>query len=93
MANEVTVLELNPVRSKDAPVREMPPIAVPQVLTIGGAVSSAFNRSTTIISVYTTTACNIEIGASPDGTRIFPLPANQWHDFGVLPNHKIKATA
>jgi len=92
MANELTVLELNPVVAYGAPVRQMPPRGR-QVLTIGGGASTAFQRGTTLVSIYTTTACNIEFGTAPDGTNKFPLPAGVWHDFGVMPNHKVIAVA
>ena len=93
MSNEVTVLELNPVISSEAPVRQMPPRAR-QVLSIGGSASSAFTLGTTLVAIYTTTACNIEFGTAPTGvTNKIPLPAGVWHDFGVLPGHKVIVVA
>lgn len=92
MANEVTVLELGQPRLSNAPLRKMPPIDR-QVLSIGGAVSAAFERSTTIISVYSTTACNIDIRETPASGTAFPLPAGVWHDFDVSPNHKVQVFA
>jgi len=90
MASELTVLELVAPRDSNAPVRSMPTVAR-QVLSIDGAASSAFAGKTAIISVYTTTGCYIDIAAAPSSGNKFPLPAGSWHDFSVLPGHKVRA--
>ena len=97
MANEVTVIETQGVRGRD-PARVMPPLAV-QTLSIGGAVSAAFNKSTTIVTIRTTIACKIEFsaldGTDPDGNNggEFPIDANIPHDFSVKPGAKVIAVA
>ena len=96
MANEVEVFELTATRGR-TPVRPFPPIAK-QTLSIGGAVSAAFNRSTKFITVTTTTACRIEVstkdGVDPTGSGdTFPLAANTAYDFEIIAGRKIIAVA
>lgn len=90
MANEITVLELEAPREKNAPVRKMPPLNI-QTLDAAGAASAAFKGGTCIISVYSTIATNIDIRVTPASGTKFPLPAGVWHDFDVLPGHKIRS--
>ncbi len=99
MANEVTVLELQGLRG-DAAVRPMPPLKK-QVLSIGGAVSTAFLGGTAMVSIYTTTACKIEFskldGTAPNGagagSGVFPIPATTWVDFSVRAGDQVIAVA
>jgi hypothetical protein len=90
MASEITVLELEAPRQSNAPCRKMPPVAV-QVLDAAGAASAAFAGKTTLISVYSTVATNIDIRATPATGNKFPLPAGVWHDFDVQAGHKIRS--
>ena len=89
MANEVTVLELRAPRQSNAPARPMPPVDR-QVLSIDGAASDAFEEATVLISVYSTTATNIDIRGTPATGNKFPLPPGVWHDFDVTAGHKIQ---
>lgn len=96
MANEVEVFEQAAMRGV-APIRIMPPLAK-QTLSIGGAVSAAFNRSTVIITVVTTTACRVEFsvaaGTDPAGSGMtFPIAANTPYDFAVIAGRKVIAVA
>lgn len=92
MANEVYVHEMSALPA-NYPVRPAPFVAQ-QILSIGGAASSAFNRSTVAITVITTTACKVEIGANPTGgTNKFAIEANIPYDFSVRAGHKIIAVA
>lgn len=99
MANEVTVIETQALPG-NIPVRVAPFLAV-QTLSIGGAVSSAFNKSTTFVSIHTSTACSIEFsnldGTDPDGAGAgsgkIPIPAGVYHDFRVHAGSKVIAVA
>lgn len=96
MANEVEVFELH-APSSGAPVRPMPPIAK-QTLSIGGAASAGFNRSTAMVTIVTTTACRVQFspaaGTTPDGsTATFPLAANVPYDFEAVAGRKVIAVA
>ena len=96
MANEVEVFELGGAPGGH-PVRSMPPIAK-QTLSIGGAVSAAFNRGASIVTIVTTTACRVEFsvraGTDPAGSGMtFPLAANVPYDFHVVAGRKVIAVA
>jgi hypothetical protein len=88
MANEVTVLELGPPRLSNTDHPTMPAVDK-QVLDATADTSDAFEESTVRIGVYTTSATNIDIRATPADETKFPIPANSWHYFDVLPGHKI----
>lgn len=91
MADEVMVLEaIGPRASGALPVNFL----AKQSLTIGGAASSALNRSTQQVVVISTTGCVIEFGAAPDGLGItFPIAAGHPYTFDVVAGHKIIAAA
>lgn len=96
MANEVTVIEMQALRG-NVEVRPMPPLNT-QTLTIGGPASSAFNKSTNIITIMTNTDCNVCFtplgGADPTGSDYkFPLIAYATYDFSVRPGTKVIAVA
>lgn len=92
MANEVYVHEMQALPA-NYPVRPVPFVAQ-QILSIAGAASSGFNRSTVAITVISTTDCNIEVGANPTGvTNKFKIEANTPYDFLVRAGHKIIAVA
>lgn len=92
MANEVRVYEMTEIRAHGQ-ARPVPLIAK-QILSVGGASSNAFNRSTNLITVTTTLACWVDITASPlqAGKTIY-LAADREYDFSVQPGHSIRAFA
>lgn len=92
MANEVQVFEMIAGRAgiEPAPVNFL----TKQTLTIGGAISAAFNRSTTQVRIISTTGCVIEFGSAPDGLgSFFPIVAGQIYDFSVVAGQKVIAVA
>lgn len=100
MANEVKVVEMGEIRGRTQ-IRHAPFLAV-QTLSIGGAVSSAFNNGTKMVSIRTTTDCNIEFsnldGTDPDGagagSGVIPLIAAEgWQDVGVRAGDKVIVVA
>ena len=92
MANEVEVHELIAPRG-NRPVAPMPALAK-QTLNIAGAVSAAFNRSTTMVRITTTTTCRVEFGTAPAGSGATILVyAGQYNDFDVIAGHKVIAVA
>lgn len=97
MANEVEVFELDAIRSPGTPLAPMPPIAK-QTLSIGGAVSAAFNRSTRMVRITTTTQCRVEFstktGTDPAGTGMTMLVyTGQYNDFEVIAGRKVIAVS
>lgn len=92
MANEVEVHELAALHGNN-PTPRFPALAK-QTLTIAGAVSSAFNRSTVFVRVTTTTTCRLHFGAAPDGLSNTVLCyAGAYNDFEVIAGHKVIAVA
>lgn len=92
MANEVEIHEMAGCRSGLllAPV----PALTKQTLSIGGAVSAAFNRSTAIVRITTTTTCRVEFGTAPAGSgNTMLVYAGQYNDFAPNPGHKVIAVA
>lgn len=92
MANEVEVFELSGTRGNLllAPV----PALAKQTLTIGGAVSAAFNPSTAIVRITTTATCRVVFGAAPTGAGDTMLVyAGQYNDFAVISKQKVIAVA
>lgn len=95
MANEVTVIEMIGLRN-NTHVRPMPPLAK-QTLSIGGTVSAAFNASTNLVFITSTTDCNLEFStpsAAPTGTGMtFPIAAGVDYDFSVRGGTKVIVVA
>ena len=96
MANEVEVHELKAITT-GVPVRNVPGIAK-QTLSIGGAASAAFNRSTKFVAITTTTACRVEFsnaaGTAPTGSGdTWLLATGQIYDFEVVAGRKVIAVA
>jgi hypothetical protein len=92
MANEVEVHELSALRG-GVPAMPVPQIEK-QTLSIGGAVSNAFNRGTAIVRITVTTDCRVEFGTAPAGAGdTILLYSGMHHDFAVSPNHKVIAVA
>ena len=72
------------------------PFLVKQSLTIGGAASAAFNRSTAMVTIYTDVACRIAFsppaGATPTASDIsFPIPAAVHMDFSIVAGRQVIA--
>lgn len=87
MANECKVFEMIRPRTSLAPIRTVPFLAYSQ-LSDNGTVT--FNKSTTMVSVFSTLAGNLTFeatdGTDPDGTVApFPIAANTYYDFDVRP--------
>jgi hypothetical protein len=99
MANEVTVVEQQYM--DDGQNAFNAPFLAVQTLSIGGAVSSAFNSGTRKVSIMSTTACGIEFsarnGTAPNGagagSGVIRIPANTYLHFTVKPATKVIAVA
>jgi hypothetical protein len=100
MANEVKVIEMKEIRGK-TPVMVRPKLAT-QTLSIGGAVSAAFNKGTSIVGIRTTTDCQIEFsnrdGTAPNGSGAGDgaeplLAAWGWQFYEVKPGSKVIVVA
>lgn len=96
MANEVRVIEAQMLRGQ-VPLLVMPPLTA-QTLSIDGAASAAFNKSTEIVRIYSTTACNLCFsplsGATPtSGDTKVPIAANIAYDFSVRGGTKVIAVS
>lgn len=92
MANEVQIFEMIGGRGES----ESPPVnfVAKQTLSIGGAISAAFNRSTTEVEVISTTGCVIEFGSAPDGLGSFyPIAAGHPRRFSVVAGQKVIAVS
>lgn len=92
MANEVQVFEMIGERggSGARPVT----FRAKQTLSIGGAASSAFDPSTSFITLISTTGCLVEFGTAPDGLgNTFPIVAGQLYDFGAYRGQKVIVVA
>ncbi len=88
MANEVQVFEMQAGRASAVN------FLAKQTLTIGGAISAAFNKSTQSVRIVSTTGCVIEFGAAPDGLgNFYPIVAGQVYEFGVIAGQKVIAVA
>ena len=94
MANECTVFEMQPPRIANAALRSVPFLAVTQI-SAGGTVT--LNKSTTMVSVYSTLAGGVTFSstanANPSGTAAerFPIAASGTPaDFDVRPGTKIR---
>jgi hypothetical protein len=92
MANECTVFEMRGPRIRNAPLRTVPFLARTQ-LSDDGVIT--FNKSTTMISVYSTSAGTLDFATlsvtTPTGsTNPFPIAANTLYDFDVLGGSKMR---
>lgn len=97
MANEVEIYELDALRGDQAPVAPMPPLAK-QVLSIGGAVSAAFNRGANMVRVNSNAACRIEfspaVGTDPTGAGMtIRIAADRDYDFSAIAGRKVIVVA
>jgi len=99
MADEVTIWEQPAIRNLQ--IRQTPPLAV-QTIDIDGSLSDAFSDSTKMISIRTTTDCDIEFsnldGTAPDGagagSGVLPLlAADGWVDIEVRAGDKVIAVS
>lgn len=91
MANEVEIHELADLIG-DRPVARMPAIEK-QTINIG-ALSAAFNRSTVMVRITTTTTCRLEFGTAPNGSGDTILCySGMFNDYEVIAGHKVYAAA
>jgi len=79
-----------------APILNTASVVTMQSVTIGGAASAAFNASTTLVELYSTTACNVAFTGQDNATPTssspsFGLPASTPRQFGVKKGQKVIA--
>jgi len=93
MANECQVFEMVLPRQALAPIRTVPFLAK-QALS-SGAVSTAFNKSTRMVTIVSSIAGTVEFSTASNGDPAgsgdtFPIAANTPYDFDVRPGTKVR---